>query len=74
MWIKNPLIANVADFDVGFVSGFQEQLIDLKNDLSLQLSFRELSLPKLWCQVANEYPILYEEALKINSFSKFIFM
>ena len=65
MWIKNPFTANVADFDVGFVSGFQEQLIGLKNDSSLQLSFRELSLPKFWCQVANEYPILYEDALKI---------
>ena len=65
VWIENPFTANVADFDVGFVSGFQEQLIDLKNDLSLQLSFRELSLPKCWYQVANEHPILYEEALKI---------
>ena len=44
MWIKNPFTANVADFDVGFVCGFQEQLIDLKNDSSVQLSFRELSL------------------------------
>ena len=65
MWIKNPFTANVADLDVGFVSGFQEQLIDLKNDSSLQLSFGELSLPKFCCQVANEYPISYEKSLKI---------
>ena len=65
MWIKNPFTANVADSDVGFVSGFQEQLIDLKNDSSLQLSFRELSLPKFCCQVANEYPISHKKALKI---------
>ena len=55
----------MADFDVGFLSGFQEQLIDLKNDSSLQLYFGELLLPKFWYQVVNEYLILYEEALKI---------
>ena len=65
-WIKNPFIANVADVDVGFRSGFQKQLIDLKSDSSLKLSFAELSLPKFWCQVPKEYPILYEEALKIT--------
>jgi len=64
-WIKNPFTANVADFDAGFLPGFQEQLIDLKNDSSLQLSFREHSLLKFWCHVKHDYPILYEEALKI---------
>ena len=65
-WTKNPFIANVADVDVRFPSGFQKQLIDLKSDSSLKLSFAELSLPKFWCQVPKEYPILYEEALKIT--------
>ena len=64
-WIKNPFTAYVADFDAGFLPGFQEQLIDLKNDSSLQLSFREHSLLKFWCHVKHDYPILYEEALKI---------
>jgi len=62
---KNPFTTNVADFDLGFPSGFQKQLIDLKNDSSPNLSFEELSFPKFWCQVASEYPILYEEALTI---------
>ena len=60
MWIKNSFTANVADFDVGFVSGFQEQLIDLKNDSSLQLSFRYPSFG-----VKLQTTIQYEEALKI---------
>ena len=56
----------MANFTAGFPSGFQEQLIDLKSDSSLKLSFGKLSLPKFWCQVPNEYPILNEEALKIT--------
>ena len=54
----------MANVNAGFSSGFQEQLIDLKSDSSLKLSFGELSLPKFWCQVPKEYLILYEEALK----------
>ena len=46
MWIKNLFTANLADFVVRFSSGFQEQLIDLKSDSSLKLSFGGLSLPK----------------------------
>ena len=45
-WIKNLFSTNVADFDAGFPFGFQEQLIDLKKDSSMKLSFGELSLPK----------------------------
>ena len=63
--IKNPFSANVADFNAEFSFGFQEQLIDLKNDSLLKLSFEELSLSKFPCQVPNEYGILYKEALKI---------
>ena len=62
---KNPFTTNVADFDLGFPSGFQKQLIDLKNDSTPNLSFEELSFPKFCCQVASEYPIVYEEALTI---------
>ena len=65
-WIKNPFTANVADVNAGFPPGFQKQLIDLKSDSSLKLSLAEISLPKFWCQVPKEYPILYEEALKIT--------
>ena len=54
----------MANFNAEFPSGFQEQLTDLKSDSSLKLSFGELSLPKFWCQVPNENPILYKEALK----------
>ena len=50
-WTKNQFTANVADFDAWFSFGCQEQLIDLKNDSSLKLSFRELPLCKFWCQV-----------------------
>ena len=64
-WIKNLFSTNVADFDARFPFGFQEQLIDLKKDSSMNLSFEELSLPKFWWQVPNEYSILYKEALKI---------
>ena len=64
-WIKNLFTANVADFDAAFLPGFQEQFIELKNDSSLQLSFKEHSLLKFWRHVKHDYPILYEEALKI---------
>ena len=58
----------MADFNAGFHSGFQERLIDLKNDSSLKLSFAELLLPKFWCQVPNKYPIFYKEGLEIIPF------
>ena len=64
-WIKNLFSTNVADFDARFPFGFQKELIDLKKDSSMKLSFGELSLPKFWWQVPNEYSILYKEALKI---------
>ena len=47
-WIKNLFSTNVADFDARYPFGFQEQLIDLKKDSSMKLSFEELSLPKFW--------------------------
>ena len=65
-WLKNPFTTNMVDFNAGFPSGFREQLIDLKSNSSLKLSFEKLSLPKFWCQVSNEHPILYKEALKIT--------
>ena len=64
--IKNPFTENVAGFDAEFFFGFQEEWIDLKKDTLLKLSFGELSVTKLWCQVLNEYRISYEEALKIK--------
>ena len=50
----------------GFLSGFQGELIDLKSDSSLKLSFGEFLLSNFRCQVPKEYSILYEEALKIT--------
>lgn len=44
--------------DSGIYSNFQEQLIDLKNKSSIQLSYRQLILPKFLCQISNKYPIV----------------
>ena len=64
--VKILFTANVANFNAGFLSGFQEQLINFKSDSLIKLSFGKLLVPKFWCQAPNQFPIMYKETLKIT--------
>src|SRR5258705_7203126 len=47
---------NVTDYEI---------LIDMVSDSTLQLTFIKLPLVEFWCNIKEEYPNLFEKAIKI---------
>jgi hypothetical protein len=60
-WIRNPF-----DIEMTNLTGReQEELVELSCDRSLQIQFKQKSLPSFWLSVASGYPLLSHQAMNI---------
>lgn len=61
MWILNPFLP-CEKHELSLLN--ESQLLELSSDKSLEQSFNTKNLIQFWISLSNEYPNLYEEALK----------
>ncbi|CAH1378462.1 unnamed protein product [Tenebrio molitor] len=61
-WICNPFQDNIA---TEMSTKACEELIDLSEDKSLKNTFDRKQLSKFWLSVADTYPYLFDEAMKV---------
>lgn len=63
-WVRDPFNVSISDLvDLKLVE--EENLCSIKNDRTLQLKFKEITLNKLWIYVSKEYPDISIKALTI---------
>ena len=61
-WIFNPYHD---DLPTSMSTKASEELINLSEDTSLRNSFNRKQLSKFWLSVADNYPCLFDEAIKV---------
>ncbi|CAI6376269.1 unnamed protein product [Macrosiphum euphorbiae] len=61
MWILNPFLP-CENHELSLLN--ESQLLELSSDKLLEQSFNTKNLNQFWISLRNEYPNLYEEALK----------
>ena len=61
-WICNPFQDNLP---TSMSTKASEELIDLSEDTLLKNSFNRKQLTKFWLSVADNYPCLFDEAMKV---------
>lgn len=63
-WVRDPFNVSISDLvDLKLVE--EENLCSIKNDRTLQLKFKEITLNKFWIYVSKEYPEISIKALTI---------
>ncbi|KAL4125972.1 hypothetical protein QTP88_010204 [Uroleucon formosanum] len=60
-WVRNPFTSMVQTDDCGL----QQEAVELKNDRTLQLKFKEVSLNSFWVSPHSEYPRLSTKAIEV---------
>ena len=60
-WILNPFLVGKTDL----LGREEEELAELSSDRALMMSFNEKALASFWLSVADEYPLLFQKAIKM---------
>ncbi|XP_025415466.1 zinc finger BED domain-containing protein 5-like [Sipha flava] len=60
-WVRNPFTSLVQTDDCEL----QQEAVGLKNDHTLQLKFKEVSLNSFWVSLHREYPRLSTKAIEV---------
>lgn len=63
-WVRDPFHVSVADLQ-NLKLTEEEDLCSLKNDRTLLLQWKKLTLPKFWILTSQEYPAISERVLSI---------
>ena len=61
LWVVNPFVASETNLN----ATLEENLIDIRNDVSLKVLFREKETSEFWISIYEQYPQLAQKAVEI---------
>ncbi|XP_074857376.1 zinc finger BED domain-containing protein 5-like [Carettochelys insculpta] len=64
-WIQNPFAPSSEKSTMSLSLKEKEEFLDVRNDRTLELKFREIPLDQFWLQVRNEYPLISNQAILV---------
>ncbi|XP_071053656.1 zinc finger MYM-type protein 6-like [Onthophagus taurus] len=64
LWITNPFIT-YDNSQLNLTHREYESVLEISSDIMLKRNFSRMSLDKFWVNTRNEYPSLYEKAMKM---------